>query len=75
MKKKFTALLATAALSIPLLLSLNACGTKDNHAETDLTQPQHGIPLVIIRIDESKTPIADMNSSEPRAASPKNTEL
>ena len=64
MKKKFTALLATAALSIPLLLSLNACGTKDNHAETDLTQPQHGIPLVIIRIDESDTSIADMNNSE-----------
>ncbi|MBE6129705.1 MAG: hypothetical protein E7185_10570 [Erysipelotrichaceae bacterium] len=62
MKMKSTARWA-AALALPLLFSLNACGTKDNTSA--LTEPQNGIPLVvIIRVDESDTTIADLNSSE-----------
>ena len=63
MKKKSIARWTAAALTVTLLF-LNACGAKENETASDLTEPRNGIPLVIIRIDESKTPIADMNSSE-----------
>ena len=63
MKKKYISLPA-AVLAFILLIALTACRSGRTVTDSALYEPQNGIPLVIIRVDESRTSIADMNSSE-----------
>lgn len=63
-KKRITALILTAMMvfSMTPLISETGC-VYANDLQADQLQPENGIPLVIVRVDESKTTIDDMNGS------------
>ena len=57
MRTKLLTVLITAALTISLLFAMQVPAVADNKVNHDAAEPQNGIPLVIIRVDESEEAI------------------
>ena len=63
LKKTFRYTLSTLILFLFALILPNALFASENQYSLDNLEPQNGIPLLIIRVDETDATINDMNSS------------